>query len=127
MIEIGVTPIDVWYGHCRRFESGAAAREAWVAISDLNPDGSWHVGILRHQRVGKDAEPVLVSIVGDKLDGFERAEAALVAQGGEEIELHPQTWLQLVKRRVEVVIALDARGAQPGRHLIPHPWGGDVL
>lgn len=129
MIEIDFDhpDLDVWYAVCRRFDTGAEAKAAWAALSDLDPTGSWHVGIYRHQRIGKDSEPVLVSLVGDRLEGFEKAEAALAAQGGVEIELHPETWLQMVKRRVEMILALAEQGAGAGRHRIMHPPGGETL
>lgn len=126
MIEIPLLDLT-WYGACYRFPSGAEAKEAWSMISDLNPDGSWHVGILRHMRVGLDDEAVLVSVVGGLAEGVRSAEEALKALGGEETELHPNTWLLLVKRRVEAVLALDAAGAGSGRHRIQHPEGGDLL
>lgn len=129
MITIQLDPrFPLWYGVCYRFETGVRAREVWVALQEAAPaDGAWHTGVYRHQRIGKDKEPVLVSIVGDKKDGFEAAEAFLAKQGGEEIDLHPETWIALVKRRVEKIVELTNEGAGFGRHVIPHPPEGDEI
>jgi hypothetical protein len=129
MIEIQIKPGEPpWYGACYRWPTGDEARAAWVALNDLAPeDGSWHVGIYRHQRVGKDTEPVLVSVVGDLRHGVEAAEISLRVDGGEETELHDLTWRELLKRRVEMILKLSAEGAGYGRHSIPHAPGGDTL
>ena len=128
MITIDLIPGEaVWYGCCYRWPTGGEARDAWAAVSDLNLDGSWHVGIFRHQRIGLDSEPVLVSAVGDLKAGVEAAEISLMVDGGIETELHPETWVQLCKRRIEAIIALDEAGAGAGRHRILHPEGGDLL
>lgn len=128
MIQIDVIPESTWYGACYRFGSGSQARAAWAALMDLAPeDGSWHTGVYRHQRIGKDTEPVLVTAVGDRRFGVEAAEISLQVDGGVETELHPDTWKALIKRRVEMILKLRDEGAGHGRHQIPHAPEGDTL
>lgn len=128
MILIQITPESLWYGACFRFKTGATAREAWVAVHAAAPkDGAWHVGVYRHQRIGKDKEPVLVSVVGNKREGVASAEAFLCELDCEEIDLHSETWVALVKRRVQKMNELIEQGAGGGRHVIPHPPEGDMI
>jgi hypothetical protein len=115
----GVPP---WHVSCRRFKTGSSAKAAFGRVH--NGEHNLGVGVYRHMRQGLDKEPVLVSVVGLDADKVQAAEELL---GGDEIELHPQTWLELIKRRLEVVIALDAAGAEEGRYRIPHSEGGDRL
>jgi hypothetical protein len=113
-----------WFGACRHFNDGAAAKQAFERVFNHDDQGSLGVGVYRHQRVGFDAEAVLVSVIGLDQEGVSKAEELL---GGEETELHPETWYELIRRRLQQVLALDAAGKDPGRYRIPHSEGGDQL
>ena len=122
MIEL---PLDeTWYGSSRIFPSGALAREAYARIGEHDHDGRLAVGVYRHQRIGLDAEPVLVTVGGLRREGVEQAERLL---GGEEVSLHPSTWLQLVARRLEVVAAMAVQDLPSGHYVVRHPPGGRRL
>jgi hypothetical protein len=128
MIEIDVmVGQPPWYGACYRFETGMASKAAYLGLERRWPDGSLHVGVYRHMRVGLDSEAVMLSVVGDRREGVEKADRFLSDLGAEETEQHLETWLTLIKRRVEVVLALRATGAEPGRYHVAHPPGGDTL
>src|SRR5215467_14407483 len=110
-----------WHCACHRFDTPDLAYAAFVRVHEAHPDGRLGLGIYRHQRLGLDSEAVLVSVVGlDKRDEVSEAERIL---GGEEIQLHPENWLMLIKRRAEVVLELGKEGFQPGRYRIVHENG----
>jgi hypothetical protein len=113
-----------WYCSCRRFETPELAYEAFVNVSDNDPRGKLGIGVYRHQRIGLDHGAVLVSIVGLNRQNVLTGERLL---GGEETELHPDTWLELIKRRAEVVLDLGAKGMGAGQYRIVHEGDGMKL
>jgi hypothetical protein len=117
MIAVQMEELEPWFCSCRHFGSDALARAAYLRLSGSDPSGELNIGVYRHGRIGLDHGAVLVSVVGMDADKVERAEEIL---GGEETELHPSTWLQLIKRRVEVVLKLKEEEKLPGRHEIEH-------
>lgn len=119
MFEITLDGYD-WYCACRRFPSGAEAKAAFEAAFGTAP-GEMNLGVYRHQRIGLDDEPVLVSVVGRDREDVERADRLL--DGGVDTMLHYETWLQLITRRLQVVIDLHGKGAPTGRYRIPHGEG----
>jgi len=123
MIEITIAD-TTWYGVSRVFPTGGEARAAFVALGQHDRDGSLNVGVYRHQRVGLDSEPVLVSIVGIEP---EKVAAAAKLIEGEEVEQHPDTWLSLIARRARVVLDLYATGARSGHYEMPHGKEGERL
>lgn len=114
-----------WYATCRRFETAEDAYAAFVAVHEASPGGEFNIGIYRHQRVGLDKAPVLVSAVGIKREGVEAADA--IMDDGEVTELHGSTWLELIRRRAEIVLDLRAIGATHGRYRILHDEPGEAL
>lgn len=126
MIGILLGPDDapVWFGSCRQFATGPEAKEAFERLFDHDERGALGVGIYRHQRVGLDSEAKLVSVVGLGEQGVLRAEELL---GGEETELHPETWHELIRRRLEVVATMNGAHLPAGRYRIGHSKGGDRL
>jgi hypothetical protein len=121
LLSEGVPP---WYGSCRKFSSGLTAKAAFERVFGHDDQGRLGVGVYRHQRVGLDTEPVLVSVIGLDEEGVSKAEELL---GGEETELHAETWLELIRRRLEMVVALDDAGETDGRFRIEHSEKGDRL
>lgn len=124
MITIRVEDLEPWFCSCRRFPTSEEARAAWVRVSDSDAKGDLNIGVYRHGRIGLDRGTPLVSVVGMEAENVAKAEALI---GGEEIELHPDSWLQLIKRRVEVVLQLHEEGKRAGRYVVPHKPGGDRL
>lgn len=124
MITIQVEDLEPWFCSCRRFDTDAAARAAWVRVSDSDKTGRLNIGVYRHGRIGLDKGAPLVSVVGMEPDKVEEAEGII---GGEEIELHQTSWLQLIKRRAEVVMQLADEGKRAGRYVVEHKPGGDRL
>lgn len=118
MIEIEVAGTH-WFGISRIFASGAQARNAYVALGEYDRDGRLDIGIYRHQRVGLDSEPVLVTIVGLRPETVEEAGKLIE---GSEVEQHPDTWLALIARRVRFV--LD--NPQQGHHEVFHDGGATL-
>lgn len=111
-----------WFCSCRLFPTPEDAYAAFVNVAEADPTGSFGIGIYRHHRVGLDPKPgMLVSVVGLDREGVEKAEHVL---GGEEIELHPSSWVELIKRRAEVVLGLGAANATSGRYRIVHEGEG---
>lgn len=104
-----------WYCSCQHFDTPELAYEAFVRVSEQDPHGKLGVGVYRHQRIGLDDGAVLVSVVGLNRQKVKDAEAILK---GEETELHPATWLELIKRRAEVVLDLGSKGMDSGRYRI---------
>lgn len=109
-----------WYCSCRRFETPELAYAAFVNVSENDPNGKLGVGVYRHQRIGLDKGAVLVSIVGLRRQNVLTAERLL---GGEQTDLHPDTWLELIKRRAAVVLDLGAAGMGAGQYRIVHDDG----
>lgn len=123
MIELQLGEVR-WYGISRHFPSGAEAKAAFETVHAADPTGSFNVGLYRHQRVGLDAEPQLVSIVGHQAEGVERAAELL---GGEDIEQPGSTWEALILRRTRVVVDLMEKGSGSGRYRIGHGETGEIL
>ena len=117
----GVPP---WYGACHEYRSADEAKLGFDRVYGHDDEGSLGVGVYRHMRVGFDTEPVLVSVVGLDREGVEKAEELM---GGEEVELHAETWYELIRRRLAVVSTLDAAGKPTGRYRVKHKEGGDRL
>lgn len=114
-----------WFCSCHRFESAKLAYDAFTRIGNHDPGGKLNIGVYRHHRVGLDPEPgVLVSVVGLKREGVETAEELM---GGEEIELHPSSWADLIARRAQVVLGLAANAAASGQYRIVHEGEGMKL
>ena len=109
-----------WYCACHRFETAEDAYAAFVRVHEREPDGSLDMGVFRHQRIGLDAAPVLVSVVSLKKASVELAEELM---DGEPTELHPASWLELIKRRAQKVLDLASQGATSGRYRIVHDEG----
>jgi hypothetical protein len=113
-----------WFCICRRFETADDAYAGFVAVFESSPEGERNVGVYQHQRVGLDHAPVLVSVVGTERESVEAAER-LIAEG-EPTELHGNTWLVLIKRRIAVVLNLSSTGAIEGRYRIVHDEEGNA-
>jgi hypothetical protein len=110
-----------WYCSCQRYETPELAYEAFVRLGETDPQGKLGVGVYRHQRIGLDKGAVLVSVVGLNRQNVKTAERIL---DGEETELHPDSWLELIKRRAAVVLDLGAQGMGAGRYRIVHEGDG---
>lgn len=123
MIEIEIADTH-WYGVSRIFPTPEEARAAYVGVNEYDSTGRLDIGVYRHQRVGLDDGPVLVSIVGMRREGVEEAERLI---GGKEIEQHPDTWAALIARRVRVVMDLHAKGERSGHYEMPHGEEGETM
>lgn len=113
-----------WYCACHRFDTPELAYEAFLRVDRADPKGSLNVGVYRHQRIGLDKGAVLVSIVGLNRQTVKTAERIL---SGQETELHPDTWLELIKRRAAVVLDLGSKGMGSGHYRVLHEGEGMKL
>jgi hypothetical protein len=116
--------LPTWYGVSHLYPTAVAAGEAYHLLREYDTTGRLNLGVYRHMRVGLDSGPVIVSVVGMDADTVEEAGRVL---GGHNLDLHPATWLQLVKRRAEVMVEFGKEGKGSGSHPIPHSPEGDVI
>lgn len=113
-----------WYCSCQHFDTPELAYAAFVRLSEMDPQGKLGVGVYRHQRIGLDKGALLVSVVGLNRQNVKTAERIL---DGEETELHPESWLELIKRRAAVVLDLGSKGMGAGHYRIVHEGDGMKL